>query len=132
METPKKINLLDLLAPHPPRTNFHVVRVDERYSVRVAKIQGRFPWHFHPSGDEGWLVFEGRVRIDTEIGAIELDRGDITVIPRGLRHSPEALIPETTVIIFNLRDLGMVLDNPNADTGGFQERDLAKVPSGPS
>jgi len=124
METPKKINLLELLAPHPPRTNFHVLRIDESYSVRVAKIKGRFPWHFHPNGDEGWFVFEGQLRIDTENGSIELGRGEFTLIPRGIRHSPLALIPETIVIIFNLHDLGMTLDDPSVDTEGFQEHDI--------
>jgi mannose-6-phosphate isomerase-like protein (cupin superfamily) len=124
VEALRKTNLVDLLKAHPPRTNFHVIRIDERYSVRVAKIAGRFPWHFHPNGDEGWFVFEGRLRIDSEAGSIELSKGDFTVLPRGLRHSPEALMPETMVIIFNLRDLGMVLDDVAADLGGFHEHDL--------
>lgn len=122
MAPPQRINFLELLADHPPRTNFNVIRVDEDYSVRVAKVTGRFPWHFHPNGDEGWLVFEGRLRIDTELGSVELGRGDFTVIPRGMRHSPEALAAETSVVIFNRRDLGMVLDDPGADLGGFHER----------
>lgn len=124
MATPQKTNLLELLAPQPPRTNFHIIRVDEHYSVRVAKVVGRFPWHFHPDGDEGWLVFEGRLRIDTVLGSVELGRGDFTVIPRGMRHSPEALAAETVVVIFNRRDLGMALDEPGADLGGFQEHDV--------
>jgi mannose-6-phosphate isomerase-like protein (cupin superfamily) len=108
-----------------PRTNFHVIRVDEHYSVRVARIQGRFPWQFHPNEDEGWFVFEGGVRIDTEGGSITLTRGDFTAIPRDMRHSPAALTPGTAVIIFNLRDLNMVLDDPGADTEGFQEHDVS-------
>jgi homogentisate 1,2-dioxygenase len=126
MWKPTKVNLFDLLSPHPPRTNFHVIRVDEDYTVRVAKTIGRFPWHFHPHGDEGWFVFEGRLRIDTKDGAVELGKGDFTMIPRGVRHSPEALVPNTIVIIFHRRDLGMTLDDPTIDLGGFQETDLSK------
>lgn len=124
MKILKKVNLREILAPQPPRANFHVIRVDEDYSVRVAKIEGRFPWHFHPNGDEGWFVFEGSLRIDTESGPIELVSGDFTVIPRGVRHSPEALVSGTMVVIFNQHDLGMVLDDPQSDLGGFQEHDL--------
>jgi hypothetical protein len=51
-------------------------------------------------------------------------QGDFTVVPRGLRHSPEALVPYTMVIIFNLRDLGMVLDDMAAELGRFQKHDL--------
>jgi mannose-6-phosphate isomerase-like protein (cupin superfamily) len=128
MWKPTKVNLLELLAPHPPRTNFHVIEVDEVYTVRVAKTIGRFPWHSHPNGDEGWFIFEGRLRIDTKDGAVELGRGDFTVIPRGVQHSPEALVPNTVVIIFNRRDLGMTLDDPEVDLGGFLENDLTKKP----
>ncbi len=96
------------------------------YTVRVAKTIGRFPWHSHPNGDEGWFIFEGRLRIDTKDGAVELERGDFTMIPRGVQHSPEALVPNTVVIIFNRRDLGMALDDPKVDLGGFQETDLTR------
>jgi hypothetical protein len=48
------------------------------------------------------------------------------MIPRGVKHSPEALVPDTIVIIFNRRDLGMTLEDPTIDLGGFQERDLTK------
>jgi hypothetical protein len=41
-----------------------------------------------------------------------------------VRHSPEALVPGTVVIIFNRRDLGMTLDDPDIDLGGFLENDL--------
>jgi hypothetical protein len=41
-----------------------------------------------------------------------------------MRHSHEALVPNTIVIIFNRRDLGMTLEDPNVDLGGFKENDL--------
>lgn len=104
-----------------------MLEIDQRYTVRVAKTIGRFPWHFYSKGDEGWLVFEGRLRIDTEKGSIVLERGDLAVIPRGTRHSPEALVPGTIVGIFNARDLGMVLDDPNVDLGSFREINPAET-----
>jgi hypothetical protein len=55
---------------------------------------------------------------------VELGRGDFTVIPRGTRHSPEVLVPNTIVLIFNKRKLGMVLDQPDVDLEGFREEDL--------
>lgn len=126
MWKPTKTNLLELLAPHPPRRNFHVIALDKDYTVRVAKTIGRFPWHSHPGGDEGWFIFEGRLAIHTAEGILELNRGDFTVIPRGVRHSPEALVPNTIVIIFNRRDLGMTLEDPSLDLGGFEENDLTQ------
>ena len=126
MNTVTKVNLLKLLEGQPPRANFHVIEIDQQYTVRVARTSGRFPWHFHPHGDEGWFVFEGRMRIDTEAGPVELESGDFAAIPSGMRHSPEALVPGTIVVIFNLRQLGMVLDDPGCDLGGYQEKDLTR------
>lgn len=122
----RKVNLLKLLENQPPRANFHVIEIDQHYTVRVARTAERFPWHYHPHGDEGWFVFEGRLRIEMEDGTVELERGDFTTIPRGVRHSPEALVAGTTVIIFNRRELGMVLDDPRANLGGFHESDLTR------
>jgi hypothetical protein len=82
------------------------------------------PWHFHPHGDEGWFVFEDGFA--STPNTLELGKGDFTMIPRGIRHSPEALVPNTIVIIFNRRNLGMILDDPTIDLGGFQETDLSK------
>src|SRR5712691_7970758 len=126
MLTPKKRNLIELLAPHPPRANFHVIGVDEHCTVHVARMVGRSPCHFHSHGDEGWFVFERKLRIETEAGAVELGRGDFTVVPRGMQHSPEALVPGTTVVIFSRRDLGWVLDDPKADIGTYREEDLSR------
>jgi mannose-6-phosphate isomerase-like protein (cupin superfamily) len=126
MNTVTKVNLRKLLEGQPPRANFHVIEIDQQYTVRVARTAGRFPWHYHPNGDEGWFVFEGRMRIDTEAGPVELESGDFAAIPRGMRHSPEALVPGTMVVIFNFRQLGMVLDDPGCDLGGYQEKDLTR------
>jgi hypothetical protein len=60
---------------------------------------------------------------------LELNRGDFTLIPRGVCHSPEALVPNTIVIIFNRRDLGMTLQDSNVDLGGFEENDLTQKPN---
>ncbi|MGD0921099.1 MAG: hypothetical protein ABSA70_04955 [Terriglobia bacterium] len=58
--------------------------------------------------------------------AQELQWGDFTTVPRGTRHSPEALAPEIIEVIFNLRQFGMVLDDPAANLGDFQENDLSR------
>ncbi len=109
MPPPKKFNILQMLSPYPPRTNINALRVDRDYAVRIARITGRFPWHYHPHGDEGWFVYQGAVMIETSSGAVELSAGEGTVIPRGLKHSPVAQIEGTIVLIFNLTDLGMVM-----------------------
>ena len=114
-----------LLAPHAPRTNLYVANLDGRYGVRIAKIVGTFPAHRHPNGDEGWFVYRGRVRIDSEIGTAELGSGEGTVVPAGTRHSPTALEPGTIVLVFNDRELQTIPDDEAAlAAAGYTEQDV--------
>lgn len=114
-----------LLAPHAPRTNLYVAHLDGRYGVRTAMITGTFPAHRHPNGDEGWFVYRGRMRIDSEIGTAELGPGEGTVVPAGTRHSPTALEPGTIVLVFNDRDLQTIPDDAAAlAASGYTEREV--------
>lgn len=63
--------------------------LDDNY-LKVAKIEGVFGWHAHPDEDELFLILKGHLRIEMEDGAVELDEGDIYVVPKGVRHNPVA------------------------------------------
>jgi mannose-6-phosphate isomerase-like protein (cupin superfamily) len=58
--------------------------------LKLAKLKGTFVWHEHASEDELFLVLKGTLRIMLEDGEIILREGDLTVIPKGVRHLPVA------------------------------------------
>jgi mannose-6-phosphate isomerase-like protein (cupin superfamily) len=66
-----------------------VAEVDDTY-VKVAKVLGTFTWHAHEHEDELFLILKGRLRIEMEDGAVELNEGDVYVVPKGVRHNPVA------------------------------------------
>ncbi len=66
-----------------------VGEVDDAY-VKVAKVQGSLVWHSHEAEDELFLVLKGHLRIELEEGAVELDEGEMFVVPKGVRHNPVA------------------------------------------
>ena len=107
MSSLKKFNILEMLGSQPPRTDINVFHLDQSSSVRIAQLAGRFPWHSHPHGDEGWSVYRGAASSEASSGAIELSAGEGTVIPRGLEHSPVAQAEGTSVIIFYRTNLEM-------------------------
>jgi mannose-6-phosphate isomerase-like protein (cupin superfamily) len=58
--------------------------------VMVVKFRGAFPWHKHDTTDDFFYVLEGRMRLETEAGNVELQAGDLYVVPKGVMHRPVA------------------------------------------
>lgn len=66
-----------------------IAEIDDAY-VKVAKVQGSLAWHSHDEEDEMFLVLRGHLKIEMEDGAVELDEGEMFVVPKGVRHNPVA------------------------------------------
>jgi mannose-6-phosphate isomerase-like protein (cupin superfamily) len=66
-----------------------VGEVDDAY-IKVAKVQGSLAWHSHENEDELFFILKGRLRIEMESGLVELNEGEMFVVPKGVRHNPVA------------------------------------------
>ena len=65
--------------------------VFDGFAVRLVKFQGEFMrWHMHENEDETFIVLEGAVTFQTEVGDFHLIAGQGIVVPKGLRHCPTA------------------------------------------
>lgn len=80
--------------------------------VRIAKLAGPFVWHRHEAEDELFLLLAGKLRIELRDGAVELEPGELVVVPRGIEHRPVAdgeahvllFEPASTLNTGNMRD----------------------------
>jgi len=66
-----------------------IAELDESY-VKVAKLKGTLAWHNHQDEDELFLVLKGSLKIEFDDGHIDLQAGDLHVIPKGVQHNPIA------------------------------------------
>ncbi len=60
------------------------------YQFKLVKVQGEFVWHHHTDTDEAFIVIEGSMKIEFKEDTIELNAGEMFVVPRGVEHRPIA------------------------------------------
>lgn len=58
--------------------------------VKIAKGSGELVWHQHENEDELFMVFKGHLTIQLRDRNVELDAGDMFVVPKGVEHCPRA------------------------------------------
>ncbi len=88
--TPLAINLSEKLQKIDAFWTPKIVAQMNDYYIKLVKIEDEFVWHSHPETDEVFLVIEGSMRIDFREGAVELEQGELVVVPRGADHKPFA------------------------------------------
>src|SRR6478609_8386959 len=67
--------------------------------VKVVKVKGVFPWHHHEKEDELFLVWRGKFRVEFRDRVVELNPGQLVIVPRGVEHRTAA-DEEAEVMIF--------------------------------
>ncbi len=92
--------------------------------VRIAKVRGEFTWHSHENEDEFFLVLEGRLLIDIPGRSIELNPGEMVIIPRKTNHRPRTENNESAKIL-------LFEPKSTVNTGGFEneftKKDLPRL-----
>ena len=84
-----KVNFDEKLSKFSEQWTPKVIAEMNDYQFKLVKIEGEFVWHEHPDTDEAFIVIEGSMSIDFEDGSsVDLDEGEMYVVPRGVRHRP--------------------------------------------
>ena len=94
--------------------------VDDNY-VKVAKVRGSFGWHAHADEDELFFVLQGTLVIQLEDGAVTLQAGEMTVIPKGVRHNPVAA-EECLLLLFERKTTAHSGDTVNEHTRSIEQQ----------
>jgi len=86
----KSINLADKLSMVSEHWTPKIVADFNGHDVMVVKVQGEFNWHSHADTDDFFMVLSGRLIIQLRDGDVELNPGELYVVPKGVEHCPRA------------------------------------------
>ncbi len=90
--------------------------------VKLGKFQGEFVWHKHDEEDELFYVLEGNFRMEFRDRTVQVNKGEILVVPRGVEHRPVA-DEEVSVMLFE--PAGTL--NTGDTEGTLTRHDLEKI-----
>lgn len=117
-----KINLAEKARAIPDHWNPRVLSELNGQHVKLVKLSGEFVWHSHEHEDELFLVVSGGFRMelrDPQPRSVNVEPGELIVIPRGVEHRPVADQCEAVVLLFepaSTVNTGEVLDDPRRRT----------------
>jgi len=86
----KKINIKEKFLKFSEHWSPKVIAELNDYQFKLARIKGEFVWHKHDETDEVFIVIEGKMKIELREKSIELDEGEMYVVPKGTEHRPYA------------------------------------------
>jgi mannose-6-phosphate isomerase-like protein (cupin superfamily) len=98
----EKVNLAEKLDSFDEVFSPRIVGYYNDTKIQVAKSKGEFVWHAHEDTDDLFLVLKGSVTIELRDGDVELEEGELLVVPRGVEHRPVAT-EEAHLLVLELR-----------------------------
>ena len=92
---------LDLINDH---WNPRVIAELNEQQVKIVKVKGEFVWHDHKNEDELFYVLKGTLIIEFRDKKVELNEGEIIVVPKGVEHRPIAK-DEVWILLFEPKNI---------------------------
>lgn len=84
----EKVNLLDR-ANSASLFEYAGVGQLNGHVLSVLQAENRtLSFHTHASSDELFYVIEGSMELEFDDGLLELDAGELAIVPKGTRHRP--------------------------------------------
>ena len=85
-----KINLIKKFELFSDHWSPKIVGELNGQQVKLSKFKGEFIWHKHEDEDELFLVVKGNFKMELRDKTIELNEGEILIVPKGVEHKPVA------------------------------------------
>lgn len=95
-------------------------------AVSLYACQGALAWHRHLDYDELFLVHNGAIILESELGSTSLRPGELAVVPKGIAHRSASMLWSIVLLLH----VGVFADRRNGDRRLHAvkgEKQLAKV-----
>ena len=86
--------------------------------IKLVKINNDFIWHKHDDTDEAFIVIEGKMFIELRNETVEINEGEMIVIPKGTEHKP-----------FSKKETKVMIIEPKGVTNTDNKRDKLTAPN---
>jgi mannose-6-phosphate isomerase-like protein (cupin superfamily) len=84
-----KINFMEKFSKLPDEDySVRIIAKMNDYEFKIVKFKGEFIWHNHPDTDETFIILDGKMILHFRDHSVELNGGEMVVIPKGVEHKP--------------------------------------------
>jgi mannose-6-phosphate isomerase-like protein (cupin superfamily) len=94
-----RVDLAEKFASFDKHWSPKLVETLDGYDIKLVKIKGDFVWHKHDDLDEMFLVIKGRFCMKFRDRGVDLEAGQMIVVPKGVEHCPAAA-EECEIMLF--------------------------------
>ena len=84
------INIIEKLTKINEHWSPKIIAQMNDYHFKLAKIKGEFVWHKHDETDEAFMVIKGTMKILLRDKEVNLNEGEMYIVPKGVEHKPVA------------------------------------------
>ena len=84
----KKINFKSKFQKFDDHWSPKVIAEMNDYQFKLVKVKGEFISHKHDHTDEAFIVIDGSLKIEFSNKTIDLNSGEMFVVPKGVKHKP--------------------------------------------
>lgn len=68
--------------------SYKIIARMNNYYFKLVRMKREFIWHKHSETDEVFMVIDGNLQIDLRDERLQIKKGEMVVIPKGVEHKP--------------------------------------------
>ena len=94
------INLKDRAAQIPNLYQYEVIAKMNNHNFTLVRVEDRtLDFHKHTESDEVFLIVDGKMKLEFKDKMVELNAGEMCVVPKGVEHRPISTSEVTCLLI---------------------------------